>query len=60
MSLQEARRKLLEARVHSNHWANEAKYQEGLIKLLEAQLEDQTIVGSYIPSCTAGTLSSNQ
>ncbi len=44
-ALQAARQNLLQARINSNHYANEASYQEGLIKLLEAQLEDKIITG---------------
>ena len=46
ISLQAARQSLLKARIQANHYANEVVYQEGLIKLLEAQLEDKTITAS--------------
>lgn len=46
ISLQVARQRLLEVRVLANQYTNEVAYQEGLIKLLEAQLEDQIITAS--------------
>lgn len=41
--LKEARLKLLNARTNQHFYANEVVYQEGLIALLERQLQDETI-----------------